>query len=204
MIRRAPPATIACAGVFAALFVVSPLAVCLAGTICGTVRDSETLQPVPRAAVFLFDNLDQYTGLYAGTDIAGHYCIDNVPNGTYTLQVRVNDYLAAVVRDIVVDDATSVDVTARPPLFLNQPWPNPATSDVVFELDAPDGAATLLEVYDVRGRLVMGWRGDGPAGARTIRWNLRDTNGEPVASGIYLVRLRAGGNQAVRRFVRLR
>jgi Carboxypeptidase regulatory-like domain/Secretion system C-terminal sorting domain len=204
VIRRAPPATIAPPGVFAFLLVLLAPGVCLAGAICGTVRDSQTLQPVSRAAVFLFDNLDQYTGRYAGTDVAGHYCIDNVPNGTYTLQVRVDDYLAAVVRGIVVNEATSVDVTARPPLFLNQPWPNPATSDVVFELDAPDGAATTLEVYDVRGRLVMGWRGDAPSGTQTIRWNLRDPGGEPVASGIYLVRLRSGGNEAIRRFVRLR
>ena len=204
MIRRAPRATIAHAGVFAVLLVVCAPAVGLAGAICGIVRDSQSLQPVPRAAVFLFDNLDQYTGRYAGTDLTGHYCINNVPNGTYTLQVRVDDYLAAVVRNIVVNQATGVDVTTRPPLFLNQPWPNPATSDVVFELNAPDGASMLLEVYDVRGRLVMGWSGDGSAGTRTVRWNLRDTGGEPVASGIYLVRLRSGGNEAVRRFVRLR
>jgi hypothetical protein len=50
----------------------------------------------------------------------------------------------------------------------------------------------------------MGWSGDGSAGTRTVRWNLRDTGGEPVASGIYLVRLRSGGKEAVRRFVRLR
>jgi hypothetical protein len=89
-------------------------------------------------------------------------------------------------------------------LFLDQPWPNPAKNDVTFQLDAPDGAQTSLEVYDVRGRLVMGWNGDGPSGGRTIHWNLRDTYGEPVASGVYLVRLRAGGNEVVRRFVRLR
>jgi hypothetical protein len=204
MIRRAPRATIAPAIVVASLLVVALPVVCLGGAICGTVRDGQTLQPIPNAAVFLFDNLDQYTGLYAGTDPVGHYCIANVPNGTYTLQVRVDDYLAAVVRNIVVDDATGVDITTRPPLFLNQPWPNPATSDVVFELDAPDGAPTVLEVYDVRGRLVMGWTGDGPAGTRSIRWDLRDATGSPLASGIYLVRLRAGGQEAVRRFVRLR
>jgi len=109
-----------------------------------------------------------------------------------------------VVRGIVVDDATDVDVTTRPPLFLDQPWPNPATNDVTFSLDSPDGVDTQLEVYDVSGRLVMGWRGDGPAGGRTIRWNLQDANGNSIASGIYLVRLRAGGNDVVRRFVRLR
>lgn len=196
-------ATSAPAGILALLLFVSA-GFARAGSICGTVRDGTTLQPVPNAAVFLFDNLDQYTGLYAGTDVAGRYCINNVPNGTYTVQVRVDDYLAAVVRGIVVDNTTAVDVTTRPPLFLDQPWPNPARNDVTFQLDAPDGAETSLEVYDVRGRLVMGWSGSGPAGGRTIHWNLRDTHGEPVASGIYLVRLRAGGNEVVRRFVRIR
>lgn len=203
MDRRVPRATITLAGVCALLLVVGATTV-RAGSICGTVRDGVTLQPVSNAAVFLFDQSDQYTGLYAGTDVAGHYCIGNIPSGTYTIQVRVNDYVTAVVRGIEVDDATSVDVTTRPPLFLEQPWPNPATNDVTFRLDAPDGVETVLEVYDVRGRLITGWSGAGPAGGRTIRWNLRDANGSPVASGIYLIRLRAGGDEVVRRFVRLR
>jgi hypothetical protein len=192
------------AGVLALLFFLGA-APCRAGSICGTIRDGVTLQPVPNAAVFLFDDLDQYTGLYAGTGVDGHYCITSIPAGTYTIQVRVDNYVTAVVRGIdVQDDATAVDVTTRPPLFLDQPWPNPATNEVTFRLDAPDGADTRLEVYDVRGRLVMGWQGAGPAGSRTIRWDLRDTDGAAITSGIYLIRLRAGGNEIVRRFVRLR
>lgn len=202
MNRRVLRATIARAGVALLLFVSAGVA--RAGSICGTVRDGVSLQPVPNAAVFLFDDLDQYTGLYAGTDVNGHYCINSIPAGTYTIQVRVDDFISAVVRGVFVDEDTAVDVTTRPPLFLGQPWPNPAKNDVTFQLDAPDGAQTSLEVYDVRGRLVMGWRGDGPTGGRTIHWNLRDAKGEPVASGVYLVRLRAGGNEVVRRFVRIR
>jgi hypothetical protein len=203
--RRELHATISPAGVLALLLFLESAGLASAGSICGTVRDGISLQPVPNAAVFLFDDLDQYTGLYAGTDVDGHYCINNIPAGTYTIQVRVDDYLSAVVRGIAVeDDATAVDVTTRPPLFLGQPWPNPARNDVTFQLDAPDGAQTSLEVYDVRGRLVMGWSGIAPAGGRTIHWNFRDAHGESVASGIYLVRLRAGGNEAVRRFVRIR
>lgn len=203
MRRRSLRATFAPFGVAAAL-IIAVASSAVAGSICGTVRDGQTLQPVASAAVFLFDQSDVYTGKYAGTDVNGHYCIHDIASGTYTIQVRVDDYLSAVVRDIVVDDATGVDVTTRTPLFLDQPWPNPATSDVVFRLDAPDGAPTTLEVFDVRGKLVMGWKGEGPSVVRDIRWDLRDTNGEPVASGIYLVRLRAGGDEIVRRFVRLR
>lgn len=202
MNRRVLRAAIARAGV--ALLLLVSAGIARAGSICGTVRDGVSLQPVPNAAVFLFDDLDQYTGLYAGTDVNGHYCINSIPAGTYTIQVRVDDYLSAVVRGVFVDEDTAVDVTTRPPLFLGQPWPNPARNDVTLQFDAPDGAQTTLEVYDVRGRLVMGWSGDGPTGGRTIHWNLRDAHGEPVASGVYLVRLRAGGNEVVRRFVRIR
>ncbi len=201
MSRRVFGATIAPAGVLALLLLFA-VSSAFAGSICGIVRDGVTTLPVANAAVFLFDNADQYTGLYAGTDVAGHYCIDNIPSGTYTIQVRVNDYLSAVVRNIVVDDATAVDIDTRPRFYLDQPWPNPATNEVTFRLGAPSGDATV-EVYDVAGRLVMGWRGDG-TGDRTIRWDLHDTGGRSVASGVYLVRLRAGGNEIVRRFVRLR
>ena len=202
MNRRVLRATIAPAGV--ALLLLVSAGIVRAGSICGTVRDGASLQPVPNAAVFLFDDLDQYTGLYAGTDVNGHYCINSIPVGTYTIQVRVDDFVSAIVRGVFVDEDTAVDVTTRPPLFLGQPWPNPARNDVAFQLNAPDGAQTTLEVYDVRGRLVMGWSGDGPTDGRTIHWNLRDAHGEPVASGVYLVRLRAGGNEVVRRFVRIR
>jgi hypothetical protein len=176
-----------------------------AGAICGTVRDAQTLQPVPNAAVFLFDQLDQYTGLYGGTGAGGQYCIGDVPNGTYTLQVRVDDYLAAVVRDIVVEDATSVDVAALPRFFLDQPWPNPASNEVFFRLGAASESPVTLEVFDVRGRLVAGWSGNGPGAAGlTIPWNFRDLESNDVPAGVYFARLRSGGNESVRRFVRLR
>ena len=175
----------------------------MAGTICGTVRDSESLQPVPHAGVFLFDNQGQYTGLYAGTDMGGSYCIASVPNGTYTIQVRIDDYVAAVVHGVVVDDVTGVDIETSPRFRLEEPAPNPATNGVTFRLVTPDGDGVTLEVFDVRGQLVKGWRGNG-SGSGTVYWDLHDARGAAVASGVYLVRLRAGGAQQVRRLVCVR
>lgn len=177
-----------------------------AGSICGTVRDALTSQPVPQAALFLFDNLDQYTGLYAGTDVNGEYCIHDVPAGTYTLQVKVNDYLVATVPGVkVAESPTGVDVDVAPRFGLAQPWPNPASTTVTFGLSSPPGTPVELDVFDVAGRRVHGWKGHASAaGERTIEWNLRDFNGTELQSGIYFVRLRAAGQTAVRRFVRLR
>jgi hypothetical protein len=178
----------------------------LAGSICGTVRDAQTSQPISQAALFLFDNLSQYTGLYEDTDANGEYCINDIPEGTYTLQVRVDNYLVATIYGIEVEDSpTAVDVDVQPRFSLDEPWPNPASAVVTFRFQAPPGSEVELDVFDVAGRRMHGWKGHASnRGDQSIEWNLRDFNGSELQSGIYFVRLRAAGETAVRRFVRLR
>ena len=195
--------------VFATLLLASWTALAspsFASSICGTVRDVTTNLPVPQAALFLFDNSDQYTGLHDDSDVNGEYCINNIDAGTYTLQVRVNDYLVATVYGIeVTETTTGVDVDLNPRFSLEQPWPNPASTTVTFRLHTAPDAAVQLDVFDVAGRRVYGWQGHGTGtGDRTIEWNLRDFNGSELNSGIYFVRLNAGGASVVRRFVRIR
>ena len=178
----------------------------LAGSVCGTVRDATTTLPVPQAAIFLFDNADQYTGLFEDTDANGQYCIDNVPVGTYTLQVKVNNYLVAVVYGVeVTETPTGVDVDLTPRFMLEQPWPNPASNGITFRLHAAPDSPVTIDVFDVAGRRLYGWKGlVSQTGERTIEWNLRDFNGSDLQSGIYFVRLQTATESAVRRFVRLR
>jgi hypothetical protein len=184
---------------------IAAAAPCFAGSICGIVRDALTNLPVPQAAIFLFDNSSQYTGLYAGTDNAGHYCVDNVPDGTYTLQVKVDNYITAEIPGVVVTTTTGVDVSVHPRFALAQPWPNPASTSVTFRLQATPDRDVALDVFDVAGHRVYGWRGRASlAGERTIEWNLRDFNGRDLQSGIYFVRLNSADGTLVRRFVRLR
>jgi len=189
-----------------AAFLLAGASPSLAGSICGTVRDAQTTQPVAQAAIFLFDSQDDYTGLYAGTDVNGHYCLNNVAPGTYTVQVRVNDYVVAAIGGVVVTESpTGVDVDLRWKLALETPWPNPASGSVTFRLLATPGSQVRLEVFDVNGRRVYGWEGTAPdSGARTIEWNLRNFDGSAVQSGVYFVRLRTPEGTVVRRFVRVR
>jgi hypothetical protein len=106
---------------------------------------------------------------------------------------------------VVTQTPTGVDVDLNPRFALDQPWPNPASSTVTFRLYSPADAPVQLDVFDVSGRRVYGWKGTSPVtGERTIEWNLRDFNGTELQSGIYFVRLNAANATAVRRFVRLR
>ncbi|MBK7190766.1 MAG: carboxypeptidase regulatory-like domain-containing protein [bacterium] len=121
---------------------------------CGTVRDAPTLAPVERAGVFLRLPDWSYTGLHAASDAAGSWCIDNVPAGTYHLDVRVDDYRIGLVRDVVVTgSASGIDIAAQlPTTAIDAPWPNPAHGQVSFRLRLGAPGAATLAVYDVAGR----------------------------------------------------
>jgi hypothetical protein len=177
-----------------------------AGTLCGTVRDAGTQAPIERAGVFLFLPDGTYTGLHAATDAAGGFCLDAVPAGTYDLQARVDDYLAAVIYGVVVTDAvTGVEVPALPPtLRLLPPRPNPARSRVHLAFSAEPGAQVELLVVDLRGRVVRAFGGGVDAGASSspdngLTWDFRDRQGRRVPGGVYFVLLTDGVRTQTRR-----
>lgn len=73
---------------------------------------------------------------------------------------------------------------------------NPATS---LAYEVPRAGKVTLAIYDVRGRLVNtlvdAWR---EPGRHTAVWRGRDRHDRTVAAGVYLVRLKAGGQATTR------
>lgn len=76
---------------------------------------------------------------------------------------------------------------------LNQGFPNPFSDQITISYALPKQTKVELVVYDVRGRevqrLVDGTR---RAGRHEVTWNGRDAGGQPVSSGVYFYRLKAG------------
>ncbi|MBN1825472.1 MAG: SBBP repeat-containing protein [Candidatus Eisenbacteria bacterium] len=85
----------------------------------------------------------------------------------------------------------------------NRPNPfNPSTR-VTFHLRQP--GAVDLTIHDVAGRLVaVLLRGFHDAGTFTVAWNGRDREGRDVSSGVYFVRLKAGGKVVSRKITLVR
>ena len=81
-------------------------------------------------------------------------------------------------------------------------WPNPARGDVVLGFSAPPGKAELT-IVDLAGRRVATLFDGAAAGPHEARWNGRAVDGRPLPSGVYLVRLAAGGEVKTRRLVLL-
>lgn len=91
-------------------------------------------------------------------------------------------------------------VTGTPPLAISR-WalggaaPNPFNPRTQLQLRVPGGGGwATLEVLDARGHRVRTLhRGELAGGEHPILWTGTDDRGQPVASGIYYLLLRAGG-----------
>jgi hypothetical protein len=179
----------------AVVLVCAHAAPALAGSVCGTVRDADTLQPVESAGVLVFEQDGTYAGHVGVTDAAGAYCIDFIPPGTYDLHVHVDDYLVGILRDVevtgeVVDVDASIDL---PAVVLAAPTPNPARHTVRLRVTVSESAPARLTVLDVAGRLVRGWTTDAlPVGRNELTWDLSDDAGRALPPGRYWIRLEAG------------
>jgi len=83
-------------------------------------------------------------------------------------------------------------------------FPNPFRARTQLAFMAPGRGALQLEVFDVAGRRVQAWNVAGLHGNQRIFWDGRDAHGTPVATGVYLVRLRGAGVDATAKLVRSR
>ncbi len=184
----------------------APARVALAGTLCGTVTETQSGAPVAYAGVFLRTPTGEYTGINGATDAAGSFCIASVPAGTYDLEIRVDHEQVAYVRGVVVTTSTTdVDVTAAPAgTRLSAPVPNPARAVTHLAWTLASPSRVRIAIYDLRGRFVRGWSGAAIApGSHSTEWDLRDASGRPVAPGVYFVRLDTDRLHLSRTIVRL-
>ncbi len=123
------------------------------------------------------------------TDLTTRYCGWNIDD------VRVSAY------DLIPPDIEE-PVTA---LRLNPAWPNPFRGETTIAFMLPDDGSATVSVYNVAGRLVKTLPAQRCAAGRNERvWDGKNANGDKVASGVYFVRVEAGGEVAGTKVVLLR
>ncbi len=78
--------------------------------------------------------------------------------------------------------------------------PNPARGGVTIGFSLARPASASLRVYDVTGRAMRTLiNGPRPAGAQSVRWDLRLDSGERAKPGLYFYELRVGSQRMSRR-----
>ncbi len=88
---------------------------------------------------------------------------------------------------------------------LEQNRPNPFNSDTVIRFALPMSGEVELALYNLTGqRVAILAEGAREAGAYAVRWDGRNASGQPLASGVYLYRLRSGERVESRKLLLLK
>lgn len=101
--------------------------------------------------------------------------------------------------------ATEVESTLPSGFALLPNYPNPFNGTTTIRFDLPEETPAELAVFDMAGqRIVVLARGVYPAGRHAVRWDACTDDGQPVGSGVYACRMRAGPFSRTRRLAVIR
>ena len=88
---------------------------------------------------------------------------------------------------------------------LSQNYPNPFNAETTITYDLPIGGKVNLSVYNINGQRVKTLVDlEKEAGSHSLIWDGKNNEGQDVASGIYLYRLKTDGFVRIRRMVLIR
>ena len=88
---------------------------------------------------------------------------------------------------------------------LDQNYPNPFNPTTVVAFSLPEAQSVKLDIFNVNGQLVNTLFDDRlEAGHHQVEWDSRNKSGNPVASGIYFYRVKAGDYTNTKKMVLIR
>ena len=102
--------------------------------------------------------------------------------------------------------AVAAETAASPSTFaLGANYPNPFNPATTIPFAVPAEAGDVdLTIYNTLGQSVRQvWNGPLAAGEHRLAWDGRDAQSQPVATGVYLYRLRVGDQTRIRKMVKL-
>jgi hypothetical protein len=134
------------------------------------------------------------------------------PNDYYWIQVRDSDSAARAIltyEETVLNPAPSAFRSPRSALHIPQSalscFPNPCSRSPVIRYSLAQKSKVMLKVYDALGREVRTLvNGTQLAGAASVVWDGRNSQGRVAGAGTYFCRLQIGGQEQVRRMVLVR
>jgi hypothetical protein len=120
------------------------------------------------------------------------FTLPSLANGAHLLEVHASDTFRNVG---VARFAIDVAHTATPGTALTMTevfnYPNPFPRETYLHARLNQPARLRIQVHTVAGRLVRDFEVDGKAGENYVPWDGRDSRGENVSIGVYLVKLTA-------------
>jgi hypothetical protein len=87
---------------------------------------------------------------------------------------------------------------------LSQNYPNPFNPTTSIDMTIPVACQWQMTIFNVNGRVVKQMSGNAAPGTMTITWDGRNDDGQPVTSGVYFYRTKAGDFCATKKMTLLK
>lgn len=151
----------------------------------------------------------QYQGIFGTGAVPGKvvYCatpFESIPDAQTRNEVmlRVLDFFF----DITSIEAGADDSGVIPSHYSLLPaYPNPFNPQTTIEYHLPEASRVTMEIYNTLGQkvrtLIDGYK---TAGRHHVKWNGRDENSTPAASGVYLLRFIVRAKNSAKSFRKIR
>jgi hypothetical protein len=146
-----------------------------------------------------------WTRAYGGAGYDHGQSLEQTTDGCYLIAGYTNSFGAGALDGYVIKTFPDSGMNLRPYFATSLPHPNPlkGSTELAIELSRPEHVT--VDVFDALGRstcrMVDKMVG---AGRRNLSVDFTQPYAEGLASGIYFLRIRAGGREATRKIVLLR
>jgi hypothetical protein len=178
-------------------------------------EQGDVIMPLNVAPYVRFEGLGTFLVEDLIVNDVGHWYVSNISGATINsakvIAVFATNQVTGQAGTVLLTPEGAMDVgeqagsmeTSAPAVSSS---PNPFGRTTTIQYALPQSSGVLLRVYDVAGRavrtLVAGEAQS--AGPHQIQWDGRDDRGDELASGIYRLRLEAGGTARAGNVVLLR
>jgi hypothetical protein len=83
-------------------------------------------------------------------------------------------------------------------------YPNPFHTDTTIAIDLRKDQNTLVNVYDVKGKLVKTlWNGHKAKGQYSLNWDGKDNSGNELPPGLYLLQTKQANQASITKLLKL-
>jgi DNA-binding transcriptional regulator YhcF (GntR family) len=102
-------------------------------------------------------------------------------------------------------ESQSSETTPAESHIMAESYPNPFNPETQIDYTLSVSEKVQIQIYNITGQLIRTFdQGYQPAGSYSLRWDGRNENGDPAASGVYLYRIEAGPYTLTNRMVLLK
>jgi len=125
--------------------------------------------------------------------------------GVFASLGHIYDFNKSVEKNSLAQQSTDGAATSPDRFDLSQNYPNPFNPETVIKYQLTSPSVVSLKIYNLRGQEVRTLVNEiKTAGEYEVNWDGKDNFAESVASGVYVYRLQAGDDVAVKKLTLLR